>query len=201
MLRRRMLLISGSKPILPFEYQQILYIESTGAGTNSGGQYINTGITKAGFILNADLIIKGNTSSERSLCGTYGGGTSYLCNWNSSGFFDYGQSSNIWTPSTFVIGNRYTVVSTSTDSTSTSLSRPPWIFSQNEGRSYGYHSSSIQLFHITFTYLNEIIRDYYPCYRKSDGVAGLYDIINNTFNPNLSGGTDFIKGENYEGVL
>lgn len=34
-----------------------------------------------------------------------------------------------------------------------------------------------------------IIQEYYPCYRKSDGVIGFYDIINDTFRVNEGTGT------------
>ena len=43
----------------------------------------------------------------------------------------------------------------------------------------------------------EVIRDYVPCYRKSDGEVGLYDMCTGTFLPNL--GTDpLTKGEDVE---
>lgn len=43
----------------------------------------------------------------------------------------------------------------------------------------------------------EVIRDYVPCYRKSDGEVGLYDMCTGTFLPNL--GTDPLeKGDDVE---
>ena len=45
-------------------------------------------------------------------------------------------------------------------------------------------------------YNNDIlVRDFVPCYRKSDEVVGMYDTINNAFYTNLGTGT-FIKGPN-----
>ena len=41
-----------------------------------------------------------------------------------------------------------------------------------------------------------LARDYYPCYRISDGVAGLYDIITNTFISNAISGANFPVGSN-----
>ena len=40
---------------------------------------------------------------------------------------------------------------------------------------------------------NELIRDFIPCYRKSDGEIGLYDIVNNVFYTNDGTGV-FLKG-------
>ena len=40
-----------------------------------------------------------------------------------------------------------------------------------------------------------IVRDFIPCYRKSDGEIGLYDLVNNVFYTNKGTGT-FLKGEN-----
>lgn len=37
----------------------------------------------------------------------------------------------------------------------------------------------------------KLIRDYLPCYRKSDNKAGFYDTVNHTFNPS-TGAADFI---------
>lgn len=37
----------------------------------------------------------------------------------------------------------------------------------------------------------KLIRNYIPCYRKSDNKSGFYDIVNHTFNPS-TGASDFI---------
>ena len=40
-----------------------------------------------------------------------------------------------------------------------------------------------------------LVRDFVPCYRKSDNVAGLYDLVNGTFYTN-AGTANFAKGKN-----
>ena len=40
---------------------------------------------------------------------------------------------------------------------------------------------------------DELIRDYKPCIRRSDNIAGFYDMVNRTFNPSTSS-TQFIAG-------
>ena len=39
-----------------------------------------------------------------------------------------------------------------------------------------------------------LVRDFVPCYRKSDNVIGLYDLVNDTFYTNAGSGT-FTKGQ------
>jgi hypothetical protein len=40
-----------------------------------------------------------------------------------------------------------------------------------------------------------LVRNFIPCYRKSDNVIGMYDVINDAFYTNSGTGT-FIKGPN-----
>ena len=41
---------------------------------------------------------------------------------------------------------------------------------------------------------NVIVRNYVPCYRKSDGVAGFYDLVNGVFYTNAGTGQFIIGG-------
>ena len=41
---------------------------------------------------------------------------------------------------------------------------------------------------------NVLIRDYVPCYRKADSVAGFYDLVNNTFTSAYNNSGSFIYG-------
>ncbi len=40
-----------------------------------------------------------------------------------------------------------------------------------------------------------LVRDFIPCYRKQDGVIGMYDLANDVFYTNAGTGT-FLKGAN-----
>jgi hypothetical protein len=42
---------------------------------------------------------------------------------------------------------------------------------------------------------NVLVRDFIPCYRKSDNEIGLYDVVNGVFYANAGSGT-FTKGNN-----
>ena len=47
--------------------------------------------------------------------------------------------------------------------------------------------------------LNDVlVREFIPCYRKADSVAGLYDLANNTFYTNAGSGV-FVVGPDVSG--
>jgi len=52
-----------------------------------------------------------------------------------------------------------------------------------------------KLYHLKITRNNAVIRDMYPCYRTSDNVIGMYDLVKNRFHTNAGTGT-FYKGPN-----
>ena len=54
--------------------------------------------------------------------------------------------------------------------------------------------SSMQLYELKMWKDDVLVRNFIPCYRKSDNVIGLYDLVNNVFYLNQGTGT-FIKGE------
>lgn len=69
-------------------------------------------------------------------------------------------------------------------------------FTQTSNSNIGtVHNYTLYSFRISQN--NELVRNYVPCYRKSDGVIGLYDLITNQFLTNLGNG-EFTKGENIE---
>lgn len=57
--------------------------------------------------------------------------------------------------------------------------------------------SEMELYNLKIYNLNDVIRNYIPCYRKSDNVKGLYDLVEGRFYTNQAKtGNDFIAGEN-----
>lgn len=63
------------------------------------------------------------------------------------------------------------------------------IFKQNNSTNYG----RISLYYLRFYDNNVLVANFIPCYRKNDGVIGLYDSVNKNFHTNLGSGT-FTKG-------
>lgn len=56
-------------------------------------------------------------------------------------------------------------------------------------------SNHLRIYKCKIAENDELKIDAYPCYRKSDGVKGFYDLVSNTFCPNVGDSTeDFITG-------
>ena len=59
--------------------------------------------------------------------------------------------------------------------------------------------SSVKLYHAVISEGTGIKANYIPCYRKSDSVIGLYDVVGNSFYPNNGSGS-FTKGNNVSDI-
>jgi len=70
---------------------------------------------------------------------------------------------------------------------------PIYIFTIGNGNSVENRHVLIKLYSFKIYENGELVRYMVPCYRKSDNVVGLYDIINSKFYTN-SGTGEFIKG-------
>lgn len=55
------------------------------------------------------------------------------------------------------------------------------------------HKSYVAVYTAKFYINGELVRDFIPCYRKSDNEVGLYDIVENKFYTNQGSGS-FLKG-------
>lgn len=72
---------------------------------------------------------------------------------------------------------------------------------------FGYNSASsgdvtskreYKLYSARLSQGHEVLREYIPCYRKSDGVVGLYEKITGQFLTDMSGNGEFAKGNDIE---
>ena len=185
---------------LPSEYQEVEYIESTGT------QYINSGYTPN---LNNYTRVKANVAytapaDRQMLCGfDYGHGflfgylnasnyfLNYMGNHSSSSvratanqFYEIEQTYKNGSQVLIIDGN--SVLTTSL--TFSWASYPMYIFARHT--SSGPDAlSKLKLRYLQIYDNDVLVRDYVPCYRKSDNVAGLYDLVNNTFYQNVGTGT------------
>ena len=193
---------------LPSEYQEVEYLE------DSGTQYIDTGVPNSSAIT---VVAEKQFSGVNKLCGIdYTVVSYYRFKWGTNGdgylYYGYGTSNYAsttkpdttkWYRFTMGYGNQKiediatgTVIKSSTATMS------------------DYHSTyGIHLFAVMNTYYNRIdtatggskirstkiydndtlIRDFVPCYRKTDNEPGMYDLVNNTFYTNAGSGT-FLMG-------
>lgn len=67
-----------------------------------------------------------------------------------------------------------------------------YVFSRNNGNGVSYQAKA-KLYGLTIYTDGVKQREFYPCYRKSDDVIGLYDVVNDVFYTNIGTGT-FGKG-------
>ena len=185
--------------VLPSTFQQVEYIESTGT------QYINTGVSgecswevKLQFkqIETKTQIIMGRSDNAGYWFGALPS--------RSGGYYGFGNdnASSILATSLAVAK-----INTHNDAISGTVNEQtiPTRYTVSTTISYRYHLfnaptdfnyPSYAKLYSCKTYVNNIlVRDFVPCYRKSDNVIGLYDLVNDVFYTNAGSGT-FIKGGN-----
>lgn len=195
--------ITQETTILPSEYTQVEYIES------SGTQYIDTNFkpnqntrvvldfinkdTTGSFLFGARISYSDNSFTLVSADGSnvrsdYGAnqynyartvGTRYVFdkNKNIDTLFQNGTQINTHTFTATTINPNLNL----------------YLFSTNNNGTAGT-CSSIKLYSCKIYNNGTLVRDYIPCYNSSN-VIGLYDLINNVFYTNKGTGT-FIKGSN-----
>ena len=206
-IRRRILSASSSQGLLPNEYQQVEYIESTGT------QYIDLGISIS-KILDFDVYVKYEIS-EGALFGTSNLGSghpSYLAI-NDLNFFrepltDASLSDefsaeisagsgtrtanfNVYKNGALVnsyadVGNCWTTGIANT----LCLFKAVVVWWSELANTY----AKLAYFKIYDRTIQDILLEMYPCYRKADNEVGMYDIKNGVFYTN-SGTGSFIKGQ------
>lgn len=191
------------------DYQQVEYIASTGT------QYIDTGIIPdqdTGF----DIIYltKDNIGYDNSGYGSVMGArrgskqnelqiTTYTTEVNGfAGTLRYGTTENN-AGITTNIKMRSTLINkvyTNNDDVEITLSdtftspKSLTIFALNNNGTITQYGK-VQLYSLKIYDGDTLVRDYVPCYRISDGVAGLYDTVNEEFYTNAGTG-EFNIGEN-----
>ena len=206
-IRRRMM----QEDVLPPKYQRVEYI------TGSLRSYFDTGVAGNDNTLKIDLIYKAeNMSAYAPIVGNYDGNRNKNC-WclrqndnvkqisflsNSSSFatnigimqfdvdtllgkkvqahFEYGELVCI------VNGIEYSHTIREYSATTSEAN----IFVGNYPATVSYGTSH-SFYSLRITKQGKLIRNYIPCYRKSDNKAGMYDLVNHTFNPS-TGAADFI---------
>lgn len=181
---------------LPDEYQEVEYIQS------GGTQYIDTGINpkiKPRVIVNMMLL----NSADKDYWGNQAiDGSAYFANFASGilMYYRYGRTSSINTGVSAPFNEFH-----EWDVSDAIYLDKVKLYTTNNVYAYNANQSNIYLFKSARSYGNfrasyfilydgdEKVREYYPCYRKSDNAIGLFDKVSNTFFPNLGSGV-FIKG-------
>lgn len=214
-MRRRGLMQEAVTGRLPAEYQEVEWIESHGT------EYINLNINqedfgfKIKFISNDDIstsnfgcIMGGRYSSNSSdfQLSSYTTDANYNNGWR--GTFRYGGSGQTYNahlnpkgelneieyhPDTDTYTSNGTAYSNYADGT-ISNTRFVYVFALHNNTT-ATQNSKVRLYSLQVYHSGQLFADFVPCYRKADGVIGLYDILNDNFRTNAGSGT-FTKGGN-----
>lgn len=203
--------------ILPSEYQEVEYIESTGT------QYIDTGyLPNANTIWKLKCYIYKGVEFDEARCGRWGANNdrfSIYVSPNSSGRVEvaignYYQETYTYTSSQIL---NFTVDATTltgacpeANYSHTYTTQPPFT-SQNTLYLFGRNATGsgntspdgtypMRIYSHRIWENGTLVQNFVPCYRKSDNVIGMYDIVSNTFFTNAGSGT-FLKGNNVQGTM
>lgn len=216
MSNRRRALLAATTGSLPSAYQQVEYLESTGT------QYIDTGVTPSdliGFDIHYLMTVGGSNIEQIVIGSSYWGRYRYFLDMNFSGqkrqvqfgvaggYFGVYYQADINKSYQFITnvsGNDFgnyelyengQLVSAGVASgdISTNINNI-YLFCRNNDNVATFNAY-MRLFSCKIYSNGTIIRDFIPCYRRSDNEPGLYDIINRTFYTNAGTGT-FIVGNN-----
>lgn len=188
---------------LPTEYQEVEYIESTGT------QYIDTGYcATANTKVLTDVKVLSVPARNAWLFGSRNSDVTsrYELIWlDSEKVYRFYYGTNNYTFSGVPSTGELAITTASTGATINGVSVTPaaatisstnsiYIFSCHGGTASN-ETSYMRLFSFKIYEGNTLMRDFVPCYRKSDNAVGLYDLVNGVFYTNAGTG-DFAKGKN-----
>ncbi len=184
------------EPILPSAYQEVDYIQS------SGTQYIDTGMKlteKSGVELKiSDLtfgsrkIFGSRTSATSNNFSVISTASSIVCDFYNYSVNRLTVNTPITDPITISMNNQKLTLNTDEQVVSSynSFTTPGNAYIFNGAGSFpaGYSNASMRLYYCRLYDNGVLKKNLIPCYRKSDNVVGLYDIVNNEFIQNAGTG-------------
>ena len=195
---------------LPSEYQQVEYIESTGT------QYITTDYTPTiteNMKIEIGYMFTRIQAGESFLFGSRLNASNiptFQCEYYSNKWWYCGsgiwQFRNIFRGIGADLNTRYSLVmdenviainnftNAPTETRQNGKAVPIYIFAGNWYGQTRYINKGARIYCLTFTADGVKEAEFVPCYRKSDGEIGMYDLVNGVFYTNSGSGT-FIKGE------
>ena len=200
---------------LPIHYQRVEYIESTGT------QYINTGVNpnpsttkiETVFQLTNNTIVnqrifgcRQNWQTVTTLCSIFWNNkkNAIRCDWVGN-TITQAENFNLNTDIKIICQNNKVVINDIeyrgiTVKSNDYLNIPIYINTFTDNGNFDSNQSHAYAKWKTFKiYDNDtLVRDFIPCYRKSDYKPGLYDLVTGEFYVNQGTGNDFIAGPNVE---
>ena len=192
--------------LLPNEYQQVEYVESTGT------QIINSGVVTyddvgmyADFYIDEASMIMGSRGNDDSINRFWiNPSTTLYYGWNTSNALEINCLNNRSVVELNLYNSRKVVASNNTVETPITAILNETLSSDNTANiglfgnmlnSGSYRGRISKIYRAKITKGDVLVRDFIPCYRKSDNVIGMYDLITRVFYENKGTGT-FLKGTN-----
>lgn len=183
--------------MLPSGYQEVEYIESTGT------QYINTGVNVGpGIVSELDWQVSSISNAVSGWSVLYGYASSSsgypyaLWGGASAGKLSFYRKSGT---SVLSIALPTTRTVTTLESNADQISKPIYIFSIGpDCGGYKDARNPYKLYKLKIYDNSTLVRNFVPCYRKSDNAIGLLDLVHNVFYANNGSGT-FLKGGEVHG--
>lgn len=189
--------------ILPNEYQQVEYIQSSGAQWINTGVSVNTENLRVKSIIMLTAVGTTNTGGGDAIWvgqwSTSGyalirnGSNPGIIRWHSGGkYVDVTAQLNVWktietTKTSFIYDDKIYILNNPSGSDANKLLYLLWTSDTNGISPIEKARAKIK---ITKIYSgNTLIRDMYPCIRKSDSVPGMYDSVNDVFYTNSGSGS------------
>ena len=199
---------------LPSEYQEVEWIKG------SGSQYINTNyVATGGMTCEFNVTYESDYTTYNSNGGyiigshapnyPYGRSGAWYVKGDKKWQLGYGEQTPMYSKAltygkeyhvkfSTIIGNAWLEVDgtrlITNTSTQTITTTPVYVFAHQYDLDHGGICTIAKLHYgKIYDSTNTLIREFIPCYRKSDNVIGLYDKVNDVFYTNTGTGT-FTKG-------
>ena len=209
LLSRRRALMSQNKSLLPKQYRQVEYIESTGR------EWLDTGIKHSKdnteiYLKFANSVVDAYFKSLFGAAISNGGRYANVFFYNNK-IYASNNYNNTATLGSIVYGSgkisEFTLSLTngigtlnldgeikSNSYVTDNSAYPYYIFTSYPPKSNA-ESCRMKLYRCRITRNGVIVRDFIPCYRVTDGVGGLYDLVEGEFYENQGTGEFLIGGE------
>lgn len=189
--------------IIPYTYQQVEYLQS------NGSQYVDTGIKHSDYYNTLKTVIDAqytsNSVGSNVLSGAkYSSNFHIVASYNEGSFVANNGTSNLNLGTFDML--RHTFVmdipngKAKKDDTTVSFNTKPSIpnnilmLAFDDGSEIKGKASA-KIFSFKMYSGETLIRDFIPCYRKSDSVSGFWDLVSKTFFTNSGSGEFIVGGE------
>lgn len=162
---------------LPSAYQEVEYIQS------SRTQVINTWVIPTTQTYTAELEIESLENWQEYWAFGIWWNTGFRAGQDTSWHWDTSYWA-LYSPSSYAL-NTKTKVTVSNSWKGTSSNTALWLFWMWENGSYSDNrKGAYKIYYCNIWNSGNLIRKFIPCYRKSDNVIWMYDLVNNTFYTN-----------------